>query len=353
MRYVLLGAALFVLMFTGCSDKKYYEPKKVDGVWNKTGEMVYEISDVAPDGAMLDNGQLITQTGVKKYTIPTDYRFIAQSDGWYISATIDGNVTFHDIEGSRDDINITMKKTVASVSVKRDTVAVLFASNAVGIYSLSTGELEMKDEGSPAVAVDYRVPKPSFFGNLIIFMRLDGKITIINEDTQEVLRNILVSSEDYFNNVIYLNMMNNILIGATGYKMLAFGNNERRSDIEVRDIKYTGEGVWVTTKQGEVIAMTPELQVKSKLKFDFAHFEGMIILDKIYLLEKEGFMIVIEKDLSSFAVYEVEVSDGMVFVADELFFNGSRYYYVNDGAKDYLTNIQEKKIYQRNMIIRR
>jgi len=81
------------------------------------------------------------------------------------------------------------------------------------------------------------------------------------------------------------------------------------------------KNIYVTTKQGEVLSLTPDLQVNSKIKFPFAHFLGMISLgNKLYILEKEGYMIVVNKDNFEYTVHEVDMDDGFIFVTDKLFY---------------------------------
>jgi len=70
-----------------------------------------------------------------------------------------------------------------------------------------------------------------------------------------------------------------------------------------------------------VISLTPTLQVESKIKFPFAHFLGMISDgDKLYILEKEGYMIVVNKKTFKYSIHEVDLDDGLVFVGKKAFF---------------------------------
>jgi hypothetical protein len=47
--------------------------------------------------------------------------------------------------------------------------------------------------------------------------------------------------------------------------------------------------------------------------------------DKLYVLEKEGYIIEISKDLSKYTIYEVDVEDGYVFIDGKIFFVDDEY----------------------------
>jgi hypothetical protein len=96
---------------------------------------------------------------------------------------------------------------------------------------------------------------------------------------------------------------------------------ELRHKYEIRNIVFDGKLIYITTKQGEILALTPDLQVDSKIKLPFAHFLGMISHnDKLYILEKEGYMVVVDKKSFDYTVHEVDINDGFVFVGDNVFY---------------------------------
>jgi hypothetical protein len=322
MRIQFLSAvAMLSLILGGCSTKEYYEPRVVKGDW-PTGEAMEEpIASTAFSGAVLENGQVVTPDGVKKRKVPSSYTYVGSSGGWVILKKIDGALLLQSEEDRDVNETFALKSTVATAAVQGDTLAVLFADNEMALYSLRSKELLFKEQGNAPVAVDNRIVPPYFLNELVLFLTLDGKIVIVNSETKQVLRSMIVSSEEYFNNIIYFKVIGNNMVAATGSRLFALGVKERRESYELRDVVYTDEGVWISTKQGEVVALTPSLQLKAKQKFPFAHFLGMIMHgDKLYLLEKEGYLIVMSKDLSAYDVYEADIGDGYVFVGDKAFY---------------------------------
>ncbi len=326
MRNIVLSATFVLVIFSGCSTKEYYEPKVQTTQWEISGQLESPIVDRNYDGAVLQDGEIITKDGVSKVKLPEGYRFVSKSGGWIIAAKIDGTLLLIDEKTPKLQKKFELKKTVAAASVQDDTLAVLFANNEKALYSIKSKELILKEQGNAPSAVDSNIVNPYFLNDLVLFLTLDGKIDIINTKSKKLLRSMIVSSEDNFNNIIYFNVIDNNMFAATSYRLLSLGEKEMRQSYELRDIVFDKDGVWLSTKQGEVYSLTPSLQLKAKKKFPFAHFLGMIVAkDKIYLLEKEGYLIEIDKDLKNYKVYDVDIQDGYVFVSDKSFYFADEY----------------------------
>jgi len=308
------------LFFSACSTKEVYEPKKLSKDWEKTVSMDESVIDTSDNVALLENRKVLTKNGELNVSIPQNQRVISLSDNRIVSASIDGNVTVTSIkDNSKEHFNL--KKTIAGASISGDILAVLFANDDIALYSTTKKELLFKEQGGKVVANDSRIVNPFFLNDLVIFSTLDGKVIIVNSRLKKRLRTVIVSSDDYFNNVIYFNIADNKILAATSYKLLAMAQKELRHKYEIRNIVFDGKLIYITTKQGEIIALTPDLQVDSKIKLPFAHFLGMINNgEKLYILEKEGYMIVVDKKSFDYSVHEVDMDDGFVFVGDKVFY---------------------------------
>jgi len=320
-KYILF-ASVFVLLFSACSTKKVFEPKKVDADWRKYASIDEDIVDTSLNVALLDDGSVLTKDGIVNTKIDEKQRVISYSDNWIISASLDGNVTLTSTEDTTLQENFSLKKTIAAASVKDDTLAILFADNELALYSIATKKIFFRDQGSESLAVNTKIVNPYFLNDLVVFSTLDGKIIIVNAKLKKKLRTVIVSAEDNFNNVIYFKMINNKIVAATGYKILSMSDKEVRAKYEIRNMLYDGKNIFITTKQGEVVSLTPNLELNAKIKFPFAHFLGMISNgDKLYILEKEGYMIVLSKNMKDYTIYDADVEDGFVFTTDTAFYN--------------------------------
>jgi hypothetical protein len=158
-----------------------------------------------------------------------------------------------------------------------------------------------------------------------LFLTLDGKIVIASTTEKKVIRSMIISSEPHFNNVVHFNVLGNVLVAATPYKIFSLGSKEVRESYELRDMVFKDDVIYICTKQGEIITLTPSLQKIASKKFNFAHFLGLAVTDeRVYALEKEGYLISLDKELLAFKVYDVDIEEGLVFSANKTFF-------VNDG----------------------
>jgi len=184
--------ALFI--FSGCSSKEYFSPEVVKDDWDKREFLDETIIRTTADGAVLENGQILTKEGIQEYFLPKGYSYLGQSDGWIIASKVNGELLLQSINDSSIEINLELKKTIAGATVKDDHVAILFATNEMALYTLSTKELIFKESGNAPIAVDTRIVNPFFLNELVLYLTLDGKIVIINSETQQVLRSMLVSS---------------------------------------------------------------------------------------------------------------------------------------------------------------
>lgn len=318
-KYIFL-ASLVALFLTACSTKEVYKPKLLSNDWDKTSSMDESIVDTSDNVALLENRKVLSKNGELNVTVAKDQRVISLSDKRVISASIDGNVTITSIDNAKQ-IHMNLKKTIAGASVKDKLLAVLFANDDIALYNTDTKEILFKEQGGKVIAENMRIVNPYFLNDLVIFPTLDGKVIIVNAKLKKRLRTVIVSSDDYFNNIIYFNIADNKIIAASSYKLLAMAQKELRKKYEIRNIVFDGKLIYITTKQGEIIALTPDLQVDSKIKLPFAHFLGMIShKGKLYILEKEGYMIVVDKKTFAYTVHEVDIDDGFVFVGKNLFY---------------------------------
>ena len=279
------------------------------------------IVDRSSNAALLENHKVLTKKGLIDVTLEKNQRIIAESDGWILGATIDGNLSLISESNSTIQKHFALKKTIASASVKGNILAVMFADDTLALYDISTKALLFQDQSGKSIASDMRIVNPYFLKGLVIFATLDGRVVIVDIKQKKKLRSVIVSSADFFNNIVNLHLFDNKIIAATNTKMLALTKDELRQKYEIRNIAYGNKEIFITTKQGEVIALTPDLQVISKVKFPFAHFLGLINTpDKLYALEKEGYLITIDKKSFHYVVKEVTIGDGFVFTGKDLFY---------------------------------
>lgn len=283
-----------------------------------------DLKDSVYSASLLEDG--FVQVGSKKTKIKLkeNENLLGFSSGWILAATIDGVLSAYNID---DDIqsSYNFKKTIASASVQDDYLAVLFASNEMAIYSISNKSLILKEQGDKAIVVNSKIVPPFFKDDLVIFPTLDGKMVIVNLQSKKKLRTTIIDSEKFFSNIIFFKLVDGKIVVATANKMLSLSTKEQRASYDIRSVIEQDNVIYVATKQGEILALNSDLNINSKLKFPFAHILGLIATkDKIFALEKNGYLIEAEKDLSSYKVYSADVDkDGYLYIYDKKFYIGN------------------------------
>ncbi len=317
---------LVVIFFSACGSKEVFKPISIVDDWEHSGSSDVTIKSISQNAALIEDRKILVDGKIVDIFIAEDEKLLGESDGWVLSSNIDGNLTLQNIADKKSVEKFNLKKTIATASVKKDTLAVLFSDNEMALYSIKSKTLLLKEQGNPPIVVNSKIVKPYFRDELVIFATLDGKVVIINEATKKRLRTIIVSTEEHFNNIIYFNLLDNKIIAATGNKILSLSQDEIRLPFDIRSIAADDKNIYIATKQGEIISLTSDLKENARLKFPFAHFLGLILNDgKLYALEKEGYLIEMPIDLSSSGIYEADVEDGYVYINNKIFFVHDEY----------------------------
>ena len=147
MKKYILFPFLFTLFFSACSTKKVYEPIQIDEEWSKYESSDETIVDKSINIALLDNSKVLVKDGILDVKIKESHRAISHSDGWVISASIDGELQLTSVKDSNVTEVLELKKTIASASVNGDTLAVLFADNEIALYSIASKKVLFKELG--------------------------------------------------------------------------------------------------------------------------------------------------------------------------------------------------------------
>lgn len=322
-----LSLVSILLLLAGCSTKEVYKPEKIKGEWKTAGHLSSSIDYSTSNAALLENRKVLTKEGEKNFILPAGHRLINVDSDWVISESGENNLVLHPIDSTKQNIVFELNRTIASASIQGNTIAILFTNNELALYSLDERKLLFKERGEAPIAVDSRIAAPYFMKDLVLFLTLDGKLVIVNSETKQLIRSVVISSEEFFNNVTYLNVIDNHLVASTGTTVMALSQKESREKYDLRNIAYSDDGVWITTKQGEIIALSPTLQFIAKKKFPFAHFVGLSVQnDRVYALENNGYMFALTKNLLSYDIFDVDLdNDNKVFVGDGRFYFDDRY----------------------------
>ncbi|MBE0491787.1 MAG: hypothetical protein IBX44_06005 [Sulfurospirillum sp.] len=330
MRKILLPLSLvfLILIVSGCSTKReYFEPLNPAGKIRYDGSLPDKIIDASRNGATLQNGQVITSTGLQSVQLPEGFLFVNSENDRYIGVNACGGLIIVDANGTR----LYEKKfdsTVASANIKDNILALVFADNSLAIVDiLSTKEL-FSLRGDMVYAHDSKIALPYFLKGLVVFPTLDGKIIIVDTNTHQVVRDIVVKSEKFFSNIIYLDVLDDRLVAATKNRVISINPTSMAYlDEEIKDVIILKDRVLIFTKDGKILLTNADLKVLKERKFKFAVFAGMIYGEFIYVVERGGYLIATDLDLVSVNIYELpDAIDTFLFTTKDQFFYGDKYF---------------------------
>ncbi len=325
----LLFLALLLLGGAGCSEKNYFEPEKVDGTVRYDGELPAPIAEVGYRSATLENGDVITTDGLRKYRLPEGYRYIADDGGRIVAAGDCKPNILYDPESKEIHTIDLPRRILAAMFIPGTTsIAFLLEGNSYGIYDYEKGVVVAKYESDAALTADIRIAAPMMLENLILIPTLDGKLVILNGKSGTKVREIIVGKGEKFNNVIYLGVIGERLVAATPHRIISVSPKVMDAlDMEISDLLFVEGAIYILSKEGTVYRCDTELKIQKSRKFPFAHFVGAIFGEFIYLVEREGYVIATDKDLSDANVFEIpdRIESWFFATNDTLYYD--RYYF--------------------------
>jgi hypothetical protein len=314
---------LVLLVLSGCGTKRQnFEPTSLAGEVDYDGSLPAKIVDVVRGGATLENGQIITKDGLQDVKVPEGYTFLGHNNEKYIASTQCGNLVVID-KNSKVIYEKKFNSIVASASLKVDKLAVVLGNNRVALIDIKTDKILYENRGDKVYAQDSKIAAPYFLTSLLIFPTLDGKLLIIDLKKNKLLRDVVVKSERFFSNVIYLDVLGDRLVAATKQRVVSINPKSMAFlDEEVKDVIILKDRVLVFTKDGRVILTDADLKVLKSKKFKFAAFVGTIHGEFVYIIERGGYMIATDLSLISSNVYELpdEIESYVFTTNDKLFY---------------------------------
>lgn len=387
-------------VFLGCSSKKFYTPAKVDGEIIFSQALPTPIAQNNRYVATLKDGSLLTQSGFVpinkqiKEIIPKDARFLNESGGYYIfakgcdemllvrasvideSAFDSGTCPIKEENSActQEQIKLKTQGCAISASLKGNLLAFVTTDNTSHIISLESStdfanvdlakdESADKDfensgensesyksvfsqKGSAVLAVNQLIAAPLFLDSVVVFPTLDGRILVVSLQNYETQRNIIVSSEKFFNNIIYLQGDDVRIFAATPKKLISIVSGQQFSYQEdIKDITFANGYLYALTLEGKIAQLDHTLREVNTKKFEYASLEGMSVANNVlYTYEKNGsFIIALDLENFSHKVYQAQdtfgkmMSNKLHFYTKNIFYY-NRYYFDFAKIADFITS---------------
>ena len=317
--------SLAVLLFSGCSSKKYFEPEQTFSASNASSSYGGNMVDLSRNGGTLESGQYIGKSGVSSIKLTEGYRFLNENNKYILTANAEGILNVIDKKTQESVRAVSLHIPVVSASIQNGLIGYVLNNNTFGIYRMSDNSKIVESRSERTFAIDTRAASPMFIENLLVMPMLDGKLIIVNVADAENAKVVYISSEKNFNNVIYLSREGNTMIAATPKRLITLGNegqNEYQANIS--EVAVSGNRIYLFTKEGKIIALNHALEELGTSKYKFAHYAvGTAFGGRVYALDQQGSLIVMNSDFTKKKIYDLgEVSEPAFITGTKLYKDG-------------------------------
>ncbi|WRC76248.1 plasmid stabilization protein [Helicobacter pylori] len=371
---------IVLIVFSGCNMKKYFKPAKhqIKGEAYFPNHLQESIVSSNRYGAILKNGAVIGDKGLTQLRIGKNFNyessFLNESQGFFILAQdclnkIDKKTSkskvakteetelklkgveaevqdkvCHQVElisnnpnASQQSIIIPLETFALSASVKGNLLAVVLADNSANLYDITSQKLLFSEKGSPSTTINSLMAMPIFMDTVVVFPMLDGRLLVVDyvHGTPTPIRNIVISSDKFFNNITYLIVDGNNMIASTGKRILSVvSGQEFNYDGDIVDLLYDKGTLYVLTLDGQILQMDKSLRELNSVKLPFASLNTIVLNhNKLYSLEKRGYVIEVDlNDFNSYNVYKTPTIGSFKFFSSNrldkgVFYDKNRVYY--------------------------
>ncbi|MBH0282218.1 plasminogen-binding protein pgbA C-terminal domain-containing protein [Helicobacter pylori] len=375
-----LISLIALIVFSGCNMKKYFKPAKhqVKGEAYFPNHLQESIVSSNRYGAILKNGAVIGDKGLTQLRIGKNFNyessFLNESQGFFILAQdclnkidkktskrkvakteetelklkgIEAEVqdkVCHQVElisnnpnASQQSIIIPLETFALSASVKGNLLAVVLADNSANLYDITSQKLLFSEKGSPSTTINSLMAMPIFMDTVVVFPMLDGRLLVVDyvHGNPTPIRNIVISSDKFFNNITYLIVDGNNMIASTGKRILSVvSGQEFNYDGDIIDLLYDKGTLYVLTLDGQILQMDKSLRELNSVKLPFASLNTIVLNhNKLYSLEKRGYVIEVDlNDFDSYNVYKTPSIGSFKFFSSNrldkgVFYDKNRVYY--------------------------
>lgn len=315
---LIISALLF---FLGCSSKEYYTPKEsFSGSALKNSDTITFFSR---DGATLESGLVLIPKGRLNLNLKEGELFINRTPYGIILATKSKRVT---VVRGKSRLDITLPKPLLAGTLIGDKLIYVLKDNSFGVYDLKDRDILFNDTSQVTYSIDTRVANPILVDNLVIIPLLNGKLIVFNIRANRVIKEVLVSVNGVLNNIIFLKRFKDVVIASTPHKIVTIGDRGRKEiEEEISEVTLNGDNIFIFLKDGRVLRADSMLRVQDEKKFKFAHFVvGTLHNSRVFALEKQGYLIVTNKNFTDTKVYKFDEVEGHSFVS------GGKIYYDNN-----------------------
>ncbi len=339
MRAVIIFIPIFFLLISGCSQRKDFEPKRLSGTIVFNHFLNSPLKAVSRSGAVLENGEVFSHSGSTLLKLKEHASLINETQEYYIVANDCKNVELIN-KVTQESKTFPLPTCIIAGNIKNHLLAFVLRDNSYGLLDIQTGQEKFLERGAQIIAVDSLITPPIFLETTAIFPTLDGQIVVVSLRDFKVQRVVIVNSDQFFSNVIYLQHFKDVLVAATNKKILTLIHGKQYEySANIRDLKLYKDSIFVLTLEGKIIQLDLTMRILNQVELPYALFSGLVISgDKLFTTERLGYLIELDLRNFSYKVYTLRSILGKILNHKVLFYDEKRIYhdrYYLDFSKDW------------------
>lgn len=317
----LIYSFLLVALFTGCESKKYFEPEDVrDDIDLDAYEINDNVVDYTPNGVTLDDNTFLSKNIKIETKLKDGFKFLNDDGKTILSSDFKGDLL---LQSGDEEKLLSFSTNIIAASKKDNLIALISSENIAMLYDIDKEKTVFKEYLNISRVNDIKMPSPVFLNSLVLYPSLDGKVLIVDTNTNSIYKTINIDPKSEINNVTFLKTIDDSLVAATPNKIFTF--NKGRINIkplEVRYIAVNKKNLFVATLDGRIIKYDLMLNELASKKFKFAKFHALGYGSKLYALESQGYMITLDENLESSDIYEFDFDNEqkVITIGDKLYF---------------------------------
>ncbi|PSM52318.1 putative beta-barrel assembly machinery complex lipoprotein BamB [Campylobacter blaseri] len=324
----LIGIVIFSIILAGCSKREYFSPKKED-IKSKVAyeeKLPQSIEYITLNGITLKDGTVLTNDGfLNGIKLEKNEKFLGRYGDKIVYSNLNGELKIIDTNG-----NLVFEKKfpfqIVSASISGNDLALVCADNSFYRISLSSKNIILYEKLEDVYAIDSRIAAPLFIEDIIIYPSLNGRLMIVHKDANRVIQDSFISTEPFFNNIIYLDSINHKIFVATNTNLVLIttsGNKRILEDIKI--IFRYQDRIYLFRKDGVIKVFDLDLNEIANNKFKFAIYTNAAISgNSLYIFEKMGYVIKTDLNLQNPEIFKL--SDE---ISKKSFVTKDRFYYDN------------------------
>jgi len=320
MNKLIYISVFFLIIFTGCSTKQYYEPEDTSSFKENTLDLDGSIIDLNSDGATLENDKFISKKGIIKNT-KKNYEFLNFSDGTVLASDSNGSIY---LNNKTTNSIIHFDKNIIAAAKSKNLLAFISVDNSITLYNLDTKQVLFKNYLKSSIINNIKIANTVFLSSIVLYPTLDGKIVIVDLEKNTVIKTINIDPKSDINNIIFVKEVNDILIAATTKKLFSFVNSKvNLKDLDVQNIIVNKNNIYVATLDGEIIKYDFSLNKLASKKFKFAKINALAFGTSLYALESQEFLIRISEDFKYTKVFDFsfDEEEKVIAIDNKIYFD--------------------------------